>query len=97
MGDLKATAIRLRKEERLSLRQLSLKLNVPKSTVAKWVRPYPLHSEEVLSRMRAAGKLTHRHKRERGEESKYHKEFPSDRFSRAQKMRIAEAARLYRA
>ncbi len=50
---LKAEAIRLRSEERLSLLEIREQIPVSKSTLSLWLRGYPLTGEEKFSRRAA--------------------------------------------
>ena len=50
--DLKQEAIQLRLVDRLSLKDIAVRLSVAKSSVSLWVREYPLASGEVALRRR---------------------------------------------
>lgn len=46
----KEQAIKLRIEERLSLKEISEKLNISKGTASLWLRDHPLTTEEITNR-----------------------------------------------
>lgn len=45
-------ALRLRIKERLSLREISIKLNIAQSTASLWLKDYPLSPEEILAKQK---------------------------------------------
>lgn len=53
---VKAEAIRLRLEERLSMRQIAERLNSHQGTVSRWVRHIPLTVDEISIRRSAANR-----------------------------------------
>ena len=50
--ELKNMAIKLRIEKRLSIKEISLEINVAENTVNNWVKPLKLTAEEILDRQR---------------------------------------------
>jgi hypothetical protein len=91
---LQAEAIRLRIEERLSLREIHERIGVPKGSLSAWLKPYPLTWQEKLAKNRA-GRPRGRRKA-RGEESKHHQAVANDLLTKHDRARIAEAAVLFR-
>lgn len=92
----KDEAIRLRVEERLSIREISERLGHSKSTVSGWLRAYQLTADEVKAKMSANGSaLGGWNKKDRGKESRFHALIQRD-LTNAEKGRIAEAAVLFR-
>lgn len=91
---LKVEALRLRVEDRLSLREIREKLGVSKGTLSVWLRDHPLTEAEKQARR---GPMPPRpHKRyDPGPASKYQQMVCKD-LSSEQKGQIAEAAVLYR-
>jgi hypothetical protein len=86
---LHAEAVRLRLEERLSLREIHLALGLPKSTLSVWLRDVPLRPEEMAYRNRRRPGPP---RKVRGEESTYHRAIAGQKLTSDQKGRIAEAA-----
>ncbi len=70
--DLKAKAIRLRIEDRLSLREIATITGAAKSSLSLWLKPHPLTEEEKKSRAKLAKRYV-TPKKDHGEESKHHK------------------------
>lgn len=89
----KAEAVRLRIEERLSLREIATRLGVSKGTVSVWVRPHRLTEDEIRTR---AAKRPARPLKPRGVESKFHQAVDASSWTRHQKGKVAEAAVLFR-
>ena len=87
---LKERAIRLRRDERMSLDEIQRILKCSKSNLSLWLRPYPLTREELKQRRRS--NLPEPKKKDRGEESKLHASLKGRELTRAEKGRIAEAA-----
>lgn len=54
-ADVKLEAVRLRTEQRLSLKAISAKLGVSKSSLSGWLREHPLSSDEVRDRLVQSG------------------------------------------
>lgn len=92
---LKAEAIRLRVEERRSLREIEFLIKVARSSLSLWLRPYPLTEEEKKARNKTARRYI-APKKSHGEESKHHRAINSSNLTSQQKGRIAEAAVLFR-
>ena len=93
--DLKAEAIRLRVEERLSLGEIAILTGAAKSSLSLWLRPHPLTEKEKKARTKLAKRYV-APKKDHGEESKHHKVVAWQNLSQQQKGRIAEAAVLFR-
>lgn len=93
--ELKAEAVRLRVEERLSLREIAGLTGAAKGSLSSWLKPYPLTEEERKGRSKTARRYV-TPKKDRGEESKHHKAVVWQSISRQQKGKIAEAAILFR-
>lgn len=93
--DLKAEAIRLRVEERLSLREIAAFTSTAKGSLSVWLRPYPLTDEEKKTRSRIAKRYV-TPKKSHGEESKHYQAAALRNFTNQQRGRIAEAAILFR-
>lgn len=92
--DMKAEAIRLRTEERLSLDEILVQLAPARSTVAGWIRPFPLNQEEQHRRLVNNGQV-----KGRGAwsppESELSRNFAGN-LRRHNKAKVAEAAVLLR-
>lgn len=94
---LRAEAVRLRKEERLSLREIHLRTGAPKGSLSAWLRDHPLTTDESNAKARAALALPRPGRRKsRGEESTYHRMTDGRPLTRVAKGQIAEAAVLFR-
>ncbi len=93
--DLKAESIRLRVEERLSLRQIATVTGAAKGSLSAWLGPYPLTDEEKKARSKTAKRYI-APKKSHGEESKHHQAVVFQNLSNQQRGRIAEAAVLFR-
>lgn len=92
---LKEEAVRLRVEERLSLREISERIGAPKGSLSGWLKAYPLTTEE--QRAKLAAKAHPRGPRKpRGEESKHHQAIAGKTLTKQNRARIAEAAVLFR-
>lgn len=87
---LKEECIRLRLEKRMSLREISVETGASKGSLSVWLGDYPLSKEEKRQRRFGVGK------KDRGEESRFHKAVDKQMLSRQQKGKIAEAAILFR-
>lgn len=88
-------AIRLRREQRKSLREIQVATGVSKGTLSLWLRPYPLTSDEVETRMRERRRPGPPRK-PRGEKSRHHRALAGRQLTSEEKGRIAEAAVLFR-
>ncbi len=93
--ELQAEAIRLRVEERLSLRQIAGIVGVSKGSLSAWLKPYPLTEEERKGRNNITG-LLQTPKKDRGQASKFHRAIVGRNLTRQQKGKIAESAVLFR-
>jgi transposase-like protein len=93
--ELKAEAIRLRIEERLSLREIAALTGAAKGSLSLWLKAYPLTEEEKKGRSKIAKRYA-TPKKDRGEESKHYKTIIWRDISSQQKGKIAEAAILFR-
>lgn len=93
--DLRAAAIRLRVEERMSLREIAVATGAAKGSLSLWLQPHPLTDEEKRARSKAAKRYV-TPKKSHGEESKFHRAVARQKMSSQQKGRIAEAAVFFR-
>ncbi|MDA4120232.1 MAG: hypothetical protein OK436_06555 [Thaumarchaeota archaeon] len=93
--EIKAEAIRLRTEERLSMNEIRTRLSASKGILSVWLRPYPLTSEEYAKR-KSLNKPKPQPKKARGEESEAYRIATDIQLSTARKGQIAEAAVLFR-
>jgi hypothetical protein len=93
--DLQLEAIRLRVEERLSVREIAAKICVAKSSVSCWVRQHPLTEEEKSLRSKLAKRYVPP-KKDHGERSKHFLSCDWENLSCQQRGRIAEQAILFR-
>jgi PD-(D/E)XK endonuclease len=93
--DLKAEAIRLRVEERLSLREIAIVTGAAKGSLSLWLKPHRLTEEERKARSKTAKRYV-APKKDHGEESRHNKTVIWQSLSNQRKGRIAEAAILFR-
>src|SRR5215210_4368065 len=93
--DLKAEAIRLRVEERLSLREIAAITGAAKGSLSLWLKPHRLTEEERKARSKTAKRYI-APKKDHGEESRHNKTVVWQSLSNQRKGRIAEAAILFR-
>jgi hypothetical protein len=94
---LRAEAIRLRLEERLSLKEIEAKLGVSRGSLSSWLRQFPLTEEERLQKVREKKRgNSWGSKRIRREESKYHRMVAPGPLTSHRRAKIAEAAVLFR-
>lgn len=91
---LKAEAVLLRIEERLSYTEITERLGVPQGTLSGWLREYPLTRDEITAKQKS-GRRPGPYK-DRGLESKFHKQVPEGALTRLQKAKLAETAALFR-
>lgn len=94
-SSLSIEAIRLRVEGRKSLKEIAGILKVSISSVSLWLRGYPLTEAEIAERQKLNPRRTGQ-KKPRGEESKFHRAVDGQELTRQRKMKIAEAAVLFR-
>jgi len=94
-GDLAQEAIRLRVEERLSLREIAEITGASKGSLSVWLKPYPLTEEERSQRIKSARRYVPP-KKDRGEVSKFFQAAAGRELSRLEKAKIAEAAIAFR-
>jgi hypothetical protein len=92
---LKAEAIRLRVEERRSLREIETITGSARSSLSAWLKPYPLTEEEKKARSKTAKRYVPP-KKSHGIESKHYQSVVWQTLTNQQKGRIAEAAVLFR-
>jgi transposase-like protein len=90
--ELKAEAIRLRQEKRLSLEAIAKRLGVAKSSCSLWLRNYPLTRQEIEEREEQGCRQGGRHKKDWGAPSKYYRPISDNN----QKGKVAEAAVAFR-
>ena len=93
--DLRAEAIRLRVEERMSLREISAATGAAKGSLSAWLQLYPLTGEEKKERNKTAKRYV-APKKSHGVESKHHQAVIWRSLTSQQKGKIAEAAILFR-
>lgn len=92
---LREECVRLRVEERLSLREIHERTEASKGSLSSWLKGYPLTEEELKQRSTLSTRYV-TPKKDRGEESKLHRALDVNTFDRRQKMKIAESAVLFR-
>ena len=92
--ELRAEAIRLRLEERMSLREIHETTGASKGSLSSWLKPHPLTEEE--RRTRRARTRYRSPKKDRGTPSKHFLAVDTSKFTRIQKGKIAESAVLFR-
>ena len=90
---LKAEAVRLRVEERMSLREIHNTTGASKGSLSVWLKPYPLIQSEKIKRTKHP--FT-RPRKSRGEQSKFHSMIAPETLTKLQKAKIAESAVLFR-
>lgn len=93
--DLKAEAIRLRVEQRMSLREIAVATGAARGSLSLWLQPYPLTDEEKRARSKMAKRYV-TPKKSHGEESKFYRMVAWQTMSRQQKGKVAEAAVYFR-
>ncbi len=93
--ELKAEAIRLRLEERLSLSEIETAIGAARSSLSVWLKPYPLTDEEKRTRNKLANRYA-TPKKSHGEESKHNRAVIWQNLKPYHKGKIAEAAVLFR-
>lgn len=92
-------AIRLRVEERLSLKEISKRLNIAKSSASLWLKGFELTKEEKLLRAVENGKRSAsivRQKTTEIQESKFSKMLLKEDMSSMRKGKISECAVMFR-
>ena len=92
---LKAEVVRLRVNERRSIREIAAITGFAKSSVSLWLKPHPLTDAEKKERSRKAKRYIPP-KKSHGEESKHFRAVVWENLSKQQKGRIAECAVLFR-
>lgn len=93
--ELAQEAIRLRVEERLSLREIADITGASKGSLSVWLKSYPLTTEERQQRQKSARRYI-APKKERGEISKFFQATAGRELTRLQKAKIAESAVAFR-
>ncbi len=93
--DLKAEAIRLRIEERLSLREIAVITGAAKGSLSLWLKSHQLTEEEKKLRSKTAKRYI-APKKAHSAESQYNKAVVWQNLSNQHKGRIAEAAIFFR-
>lgn len=99
--EVKAKAIWLRTEERLSLRQIAERMGLAKSTLSLWLKDHPLTDPEKHQRMAKAGRASSKARRAKAyrataRRSALHSLLGQHKPTRAQRARTSEAAVLVR-
>lgn len=92
--ELKLEALRLRKEERLSLREIEEITGASKGSLSKWLKPYPLTKQEKKERQKNRDRAHLR--KDRGQKSGLHQMAKGRSYTRTDKAKISEAAVLLR-
>ena len=95
----KTEAIRLRLEERLSLKQIGRKLDVSTSTLSYWLRDYPLDKREISARQSVSARANNQrvmNSFSSRRQSKFHEMVGQRVLTKDDRARIAEAAVLFR-
>lgn len=92
--ELKAECIRLRVEERLSLRDIHGRTGASKGSLSTWLKDHPLTSQEKAERQ--ARNRYRAPKKDRGEPSSVYALVRDREYTRHQKAKIAESAVLFR-
>jgi hypothetical protein len=95
--ELKAECIRLRIEERLSLKEIHRQTGASKGSLSAWLRPHPLTEEERREKFqkrnsRGGGSP----KKDRGVESDIHRIVRMNKLDGVQVAKVAESAVLFR-
>jgi transcriptional regulator with XRE-family HTH domain len=89
--------LRLRVEERLSLRAIVERTGLPKGTISVWLRGHPLHKDEVRKRLQEAGALSAvLRKKDRGKESILYQVVRANNLNSIQIAKVSEAVVLLR-
>jgi transcriptional regulator with XRE-family HTH domain len=93
--EAQAEAMRLRLDERKSIREIAHIIGVSKGSISKWLRGHPLTEQEIADRQNRIqrGKAP---KKYRGIESKFYDSVRGEDLTRQRKMKIAEVAVLFR-
>lgn len=92
--ELKQEAIRLRKQDRLSLREIEEITGASKGSLSKWLKPYPLTDQEKKKRQKNRNRSHLR--KNRGTGSSLHQMAQGRDYTRNDKAKISEAAVLLR-
>lgn len=92
--ELKAECVRLRVEERLSLREIQAETGAPKGSLSAWLREFPLTEEERRERQSRARRYT-APKKVRGTPSPL-RQLAQGSLTRHRKAKVAETAALLR-
>ena len=93
--ELAQEAVRLRVEQRLSLREIAEATGASKGSLSVWLKPFPLTEEELRERQKFACRYV-APKKARGEVSKFFQAVAGRELSRLEKAKIAEAAVAFR-
>ncbi len=93
---LRAEAVRLRVEQRLSLREIQVATGASKGSLSVWLRSHSLTEEEVVARRVRADASRVGVKRDRAVESTLHASIRGVELTRQQKGRLSETAVLLR-
>ena len=92
----KQQAIQLRIQHRMSLREINRETGISKSTLSRWLKPYPLSETEQAAKYRSNIGRGRGNRLPRGKESKHHLVNSDRRYTHQEKGKIAEAAVLFR-
>lgn len=91
---LRAECVRLRVEERLSLREIAERTSVSKGSLSVWLKPFPLTDKE--KRMRHRLPRRDHLRKQLGVKSKFYEMAAGQELTRLRKAKIAETAVLFR-
>ncbi|KKN22998.1 hypothetical protein LCGC14_0909160 [marine sediment metagenome] len=93
--ELREECLRLRKEERMSYKEISEVTGASKGSLSPWLRDYPLTEEELAKREQHRLTIP-RARKDRPSGSKWAGLVDEQKMSRLQKGKLAEAAVLFR-
>jgi len=94
--ELRDECVRLRTEERLSLREICDRTGASKGSLSYWLRGLPLTDEEKMAKVFARGHRGGIPKKERGEESDIHRVVRASNLIGGKVARVSETAVMLR-
>jgi hypothetical protein len=90
-------AVRLRLEERLSLKEIEARIGVSRGSLSTWLREFPLTEGERMAKWKQKRRNNSSSRRRVvREESKYHRMIDPTALTRQRKAKLAETAVLFR-
>jgi len=92
---LQETCVRLRIDQRMSLREIQQSTGAPKGSLSTWLKAYPLTPAEKAQRIQEGSRKPRGTRKDRGEESWLH-QLAVQGLTPAEKGRVAETAVLLR-